>query len=119
MKKFLLAITLATFAVLVAMTGAKAAPVSTGSLSHSAVEQTTIEGLTLVHTRDGRHNCRVHGWCGGGFSLGPGGIYIGPGYYNYQGTHTRSCRRVRRNCRRNFGGGRDYRRCVRRRDCDL
>ena len=35
MKKFLLAVTLATFAVLVAMTGVKAAPVATGNLSQS------------------------------------------------------------------------------------
>ena len=117
MKKFLLAITLATFAVLVAMTGAKAAPVSTGNLSQSAVEQTTIEGLNLVHWRGARHNCRRHGRCGGGFGFGPGGIYIGPGYYNYGGSYTRSCRRIRRSCRRRFESRRRYRRCVRRRDC--
>ncbi len=117
MKKFLLAVTLATFAVLVAMTGAKAAPVSAGNLSQSTVAQSTIEGLTLVHRRGPRHNCRRHGWCGGGFGIGPGGIYIGPGYYNYGGSYTRSCRRVRRACRREWGGGRRYRRCVRRRDC--
>ncbi len=117
MKKFLLAVTLATFAVLVAMTGVKAAPVSTGNLSHSTVTQSTIEGLTLVHRRGPRHNCRRHGWCGGGFGLGPGGIFIGPGYYNYEGSYSRSCRRIRRRCRRNWGGGRRYRRCVRRRDC--
>ncbi len=117
MKKFLLAVTLATFAALVAMTGAKAAPVTTGNLSHSTVAQSTIEGLTLVHRRGPRHNCRRHGWCGGGFGIGPGGIYIGPGYYNYHGSYSRSCRRVRRICRRNWGGGRKYRRCVRRRDC--
>jgi len=117
MKKFLLAVTLATFAVLVAMTGAKAAPVSTGNLSLSTVTQSTIEGLTLVHRRGTRHNCRRHGWCGGGFGLGPGGIFIGPGYYNYEGSYSRSCRRIRRRCRRNWGGGRRYRRCVRRRDC--
>ncbi len=118
MKKFLLAVTLATFAVLVAMTGAKAAPVSTGNLAQSTIEQTTIEGLTLAHDGSRRHNCRRHGWCGSGI-IGPGGIFIGPGvggYNNYYGTY-RSCRRVRRVCRRNWGGGRRYRRCVRRRDC--
>ncbi len=119
MKKFLLAITLATFALLVAMTGAKAAPVTTGNLSHSAGQQTTIKGLIQAHIVYGnpRHNCRRHGRCGGGFGFGPGGIYIGPGYYNHHGSFTRSCRRVRRWCRREWGGGRRYRRCVRRRDC--
>lgn len=123
MKKFLLAVTLATFAALVAMTGAKAAPVSTGNLSHSAVEQTTVNGLTLVHRRGGRrhgsarHRCRQHGWCGGGFGFGTGGIFIGPGYYNYGGSYTRSCRRIRRSCRNRFESRRRYRRCVRRRDC--
>jgi len=117
MKKFLLAVSLATFAIMAAMTGAKAAPVSAGDISQSIVEQTTIEGLTLVHSRSYTHNCNRHGWCGGGFGVGPGGIFIGPGYFNYEGSYTRSCRRVRRNCRREWGNGRRYRRCVRRRDC--
>jgi hypothetical protein len=121
MKKFLLAITLATFAALVAMTGAKAAPVSTGNLSQSTVQESTIEGLTLVHIKplNHRHNCRRHGVCGGGFGFGPGGVYIGPGYYNYEGSYSRSCRRVRRRCRNRFGRGGRYRRCVRRQDCPL
>ena len=117
MKKFLLAVTLATFAIMAAMTGAKAAPVSTGNLAQSTVQNSTIEGFTLVHRRGRRHNCNRHGWCGGGFTIGPGGIYIGPGIYNHHGSFTRSCRRVRRLCRREWGGGRRYRRCVRRRDC--
>ena len=119
MKKFLLAVTLATFAVLVAMTGAKATPVSTGNPSYSTVQQSTIEGLTPVHLRGNRHNCRRHGICGGGYGFGPGGVYIGPGYYNYDGSYSRSCRRIRRRCRRNLGGGRRYRRCVRRQGCRL
>ncbi len=124
MKKFLLAVTLATFALMAAMTGVKAAPVSTGNLAQSAAQTSTINGLTKVHSRrrdpfalGPGHACRHHGFCGGGFGIGPGGIYIGPGIYNYHGTHTRSCRRVRRSCRREWGGGRRYRRCVRRRDC--
>jgi hypothetical protein len=119
MKKFLLAVTLATFAAMVAMTGVKAAPISTGDLGQSTVQESTIEGLTLAHIREynPRHNCRVHGVCGGGFGFGAGGIYIGPGYYNYEGSYSRSCRRIRRNCRRRFDRGRRYRRCVRRQDC--
>ncbi|MEO9876591.1 MAG: hypothetical protein ABJM26_16785 [Anderseniella sp.] len=119
MKKFLLAVTLATFAALVAMTGAKAAPVSTGNLSQSTVAQSTIEGLTSVHIKpfNHRHNCRRHGVCGGGFGFGPGGVYIGPGYYNYGGSYTRSCRRVRRSCRRRFDRRRRVRRCIRRNGC--
>ena len=117
MKKFLLAITLATFAMLVAMTGAKAAPVAAGNLAQSAIQQSSIEGLTPVHLRGPRHNCRRHGICGGGFGIGPGGIYIGPGYYGYHGSYTRSCRRIRRSCRRRFDSRRRVRRCIRRNGC--
>jgi len=108
MKKFLLAITLATFAGLVAMTGVKAAPVATGNLSQSAIQAATIEGLTLVHRRGPRHNCRRHGRCGYGWGGG-----WGDGWRRGR----RSCRRVRRFCRREWDGGRRYRRCVRRRGC--
>ncbi len=119
MKKLLLAVTVAIFAMLVAMTGAKAAPIAANNLPHSAVQQGTIKGLVMAHIVDGRprHNCRRHGLCGGGFGFGAGGIYIGPGYYGYHGSYTRSCRRVRRWCRREWGGGRRYRRCARRQDC--
>ncbi len=118
MKKILLAVSLAMFAILATMTGAKAAPVTTGNIAQSAIEYSTIEGLTPVHLRDNRHNCRRHGINCGGFAVGPGGIFIGPGYFNYEGSYTRTCRRVRRFCRDEWGSGRRYRRCVRRRDCE-
>ena len=86
MKKFLLAVTLATFAVMAAITGTKAAPVSTGNLAQAAIEKSTIQDLTEVHSRSRdpwelgpQHACRHHGRCGGGFGFGAGGIYIGPG----------------------------------------
>lgn len=122
MKKILLAVSLATFAILATMTGAKAAPVTTGDVARYMDQDTTMEGFTRVD-RGHRvypgppHNCRVHGACGGGFTIGPGGIFVGPGYSNFEGSYTRSCRRVRRFCRDEWGGGRRYRRCVRRRDC--
>jgi len=117
MKKFLLAVTLATVAIMASMTGVKAAPVSAGDISQSTIQNSTIEGLTSIHLRDNTHNCRRHGISCGGYGVFPGGVFIGPGYYNYDGSYTRSCHRVRRYCRDEWGGGNRYRRCVRDRDC--
>ena len=126
MNKFLLALTLATFAIFTTMTGTKAAPMMAGDLTPSTMQEATFDGVTKIHSRrrdpwelGPRHACRHHGLCGGGYWPGLGGVYIGPGYYNYHGTYSRSCRRVRRWCRREWGGGRRYRRCVRRRDCPV
>ena len=118
MRKILLALGALMFSILVTVTGANAAPVSASSTAAPAV--VGLEGLTSalpVHWRGPKHNCRRHGHCGAGFHFGPGGLYIGPGYYNYHGSYSRGCRGVRRWCRREWGGGKRYRRCVRRQDC--
>ena len=94
-----------------------AAPAVPMTLPHSVANDAITKNVIPAHIRGPRHNCRRHGRCGGGFHFGGGGVYIGPGFYNYHGSYTRSCRRVRRWCRREWGGGRRYRRCVRRRDC--
>ncbi len=112
MRKFLIALTLTTIAALASITGAKAAPVAAlATFQQSMNTGTAIEGLTLVHRRNRRHR---HG----GRWHGPG-IYIGPGFgiYGRDYRRSRSCRSVRRWCRREWGGGRSYRRCVRRQGC--
>lgn len=112
MKKILLALTVSTVTAFTFITSAQAAPITgLGTIQQSVDTDVTIEGLTPVHSRSYRHR---HG----GVWYGPG-IYIGPGFGIYGGGYSpgRSCRRVRRFCRNEWGRGRSYRRCVRRQGC--
>ena len=115
MKKLVLAVVVAIGSMFATMSAATAAPVAPApmSLPYEMAADAIQQPVLPVHWAGPRHNCRVHGACGGGIYFGAPGIYFGPGYIG----PGRSCRRVRRWCRREWGGGRSYRRCVRRQGC--
>lgn len=114
MKKLILAVVVAIGSLFATMSAVTAAPVAPApmSLPYEMAADAIQQSVLPVHWRGPRHNCRRHGNCGGIY-FGAPGIYIGPGYVG----PGRSCRRVRRWCRREWGGGRSYRRCVRRQGC--
>ncbi|MEE4235455.1 MAG: hypothetical protein V2I51_01905 [Anderseniella sp.] len=116
MRMLLLAAIVATGSLFATTPASTAAPVAPAmSVPYEMAADAIQQSVLPVHWAGPRHNCRVHGHCGGGggIYLGGPGIYFGPGYVG----PGRSCRRVRRFCRREWGGGRSYRRCVRRQGC--
>jgi hypothetical protein len=119
MRKLIMAVFVVTAFLFATLSSASTAPVLPVTMPYATSDTAIQQNVLPVHWRGPRHNCRRHGACGGyhgGIYFGPGGVYIGPGY-GHRPRRYRSCRRTRRWCRREWGGGRNYRRCVRRRGC--
>jgi len=113
MKKLALAVVVAAAAAFTSVTPSSAAPASAMpmTLPFSVAPDAIQQDVLPVHYRSYYHR-HSHRRRSPSIYIGPGGVYVNPGY-----RRPRSCRRVRRICRNEWGGGRSYRRCVRNRGC--
>ena len=109
MRKLIMATFVAFISVFASITASKAAPVAPitlpYSISSNAIQHAELLPAQYRRDRRWRRDRR--------YRRGYRRPYYG---YGYRPAY-RSCRRVRRSCRARFGGGRDFRRCVRRRGC--